>query len=947
MKSQMTADQAYGEITTDIPLFTAGTPTPTSGSDLTFVGAIDDFLSNFINDPNTQINTVANQTSTNNLIPSNNNELNNLFVGEFETLNNSSYLNNQTITSDLMDSNFIGTNFFFETSPLPILPSEQQQQHNDNNIVQSINLITNNQKHPKGIIQDNVNIFFGSHGSSDQYWITIKVSSFIDQLLLNKQNKLIVQVKREQSKEILKKAKWIITNKERQEDCTYVIHQNNFPKTRRGKTNEPCVFCFQLENSNQEQVFEAFRFQFYSKSTGNNSIVTSSNQVDSSSTNLVGNDVIISNVMNTNSPNSRVATPSSTNTVVSNKNVMDNSRNITIPHNNSLFSFNNNQFSTFQSLLNNAPLNNSLNNNLSIEKKNQSFDQTSSSNNNSANNSQDNTFGKKRKKIEIFEPKLYSIAPVFGPIGCTVVLLGNFNVLNEKSVKVMFDHAPVLYPHSVTPNAIICQAPEHEEGNAHVHVIEEFEHFEMKTESKVFRYISESFQQGINQLVFNAGPRPYMPPPNYGNPTNNNRYNNYGNTSSGSSSGGSNDGSNNSFFFDSLRQNNLHRAAYEGDVMQVTFLLFNSVYDPLELDNFKRHAFHIACARGQVEIAQLLWTNVVENENFDEEEDEESLSFILLYQKDSFGQTAFGLADKLLPDCHSMKYWLLEKMEQYPFDFERKLSTTELYEMLDERDFKLKKLSSFFPSVDNEKILNALERCSWNEMDAASTLLCEQFENNIYNKSTISTKEAFMVIEKQKALNQIIDFINSNTSFSNIFSNRLMQRFNYFEPEQYFNDFENEIKRKFSRKIHKIENIVHPNLQLRFSQYIAQDENPLIFMTFHGTSEHNISSIKKHGLLVPGKGNSIRQVNKCEYGLGIYLSFNGSSSIEYCYGGSKMFVCAVCIRDKIVVSEDGNVLVVFDERSVLPCWLVTFENRHENIESPVSFNFNNNLLKQI
>src|SRR3989338_6468089 len=182
--------------------------------------------------------------------------------------------------------------------------------------------------------------------------------------------------------------------------------------------------------------------------------------------------------------------------------------------------------------------------------------------------------GKKRKKIEIFEPKLYSINPIYGTVGSTVVLLGTFNLLSERSVKVHFDNVVVEHPHAITPSTIVCAAPEHEDGNSFVQVVEEVEHFQMKTEHKVFRYISESFQIGINQLVFNSGPRPYQSPPIYLSP---------GAPNTDSSSNSSYNSGH--MFYDSLHQNNLHRAAFDGDLRTVVSILENRSCDPFELDN--------------------------------------------------------------------------------------------------------------------------------------------------------------------------------------------------------------------------------------------------------------------------------------------------------------------------------------------------------------------------
>ena len=823
--------------------------------------------------------------------------------------------NNSMLLPHNVSSNLIPTTSSTSTSStstmLPPITAQDltvttssQNDSNSGQLVTNVSLITNNQKYPSGIIQDNVHLFFGSHGSSDTYKLEVQVTPIVDQMIMSNQTKLVIQVKRENSKELLKKARWVLSLENRKEECIYLVQNNNFPKTRRGRgINESCLFAFSLENLQNvpEQLFPTFKFQFYSK------LIPGSFPTDSFTV-----------PPSTQISRPEVSTSSSsppTQQIISNPPmiVMEQPKPVM---NNILFpasAFN-------QSTQSFDPM--SLFNSLTEQSQQQSDDLIYQSS------------GKKRKKIEIFEPKLFSINPMYGTIGSTVVLLGNFNILSEKAVKVHFDQVVVEHPHAVTPNTIVCTAPDHEDGNSFVQVVEEFEHFQMKTEHKIFRYISQSFQMGINQLVFNSGPRPYQSPPSYLSPG-------APNTDSSSSSNSYNSGQ---MFYDSLRQNNLHRAAYDGDLRAVVSILESRSCDPFELDNFKRSPFHIACAMGHLSVVQALWTHIVDILPEEEDEDEDVLASVLLYQQDSFSMTPLDLASKIIDDNeHDVIFFLKDKLVTYP-NLNTKLGNGDLVLVENEvHERKLNQLKHLFPSFDDFFIREILERCGWSETEAAALVLCQQFESNICAKSSMTSKEVFMVIEKQKAINQLIDFMNMSP-FSTLLANKLSR---FFDPEKHFENYEKEIKHKFSKKIYKIENIVHPELQLRFSQYINQEENPLIFMTFHGTSEQNVSSIKEHGLLVPGKGNDIRPVNGSEYGLGIYTSFSGTSSIEYCYGGNKMFVCAVCVRDKIVISEDGNVLVVFDERSVLPCWLITFENRVENVQEPVNMNYNNNLLRQI
>jgi len=156
----------------------------------------------------------------------------------------------------------------------------------------------------------------------------------------------------------------------------------------------------------------------------------------------------------------------------------------------------------------------------------------------------------------------------------------------------------------------------------------------------------------------------------------------------------------------------------------------------------------------------------------------------------------------------------------------------------------------------------------------------------------------------------------------------------FHSPDQFWPEYEAIIRKRFTctgRKVTAIENIVQPELLKKFKGAIKKEKQKgkntgsRLFLAFHGTNPGNIESIKKSGLLVPGKNNNLPVVNGAAYGVGIYLTTHDPSiSISYCSGGTQMFCCAVLLSDVVKTKNMGNVLVIQEESYVLPSFLVTF-----------------------
>jgi len=96
---------------------------------------------------------------------------------------------------------------------------------------------------------------------------------------------------------------------------------------------------------------------------------------------------------------------------------------------------------------------------------------------------------------------------------------------------------------------------------------------------------------------------------------------------------------------------------------------------------------------------------------------------------------------------------------------------------------------------------------------------------------------------------------------------------------------------------------------------------------YHGTRDANLSSIYANGLVIPGKGNSVKVANGSAHGLGIYtaVASNPSLSLGYARDTQKrLLVCGVLdSADPAVVYKTGSAMVIFDPNRVAPLWEAT------------------------
>jgi hypothetical protein len=136
---------------------------------------------------------------------------------------------------------------------------------------------------------------------------------------------------------------------------------------------------------------------------------------------------------------------------------------------------------------------------------------------------------------------------------------------------------------------------------------------------------------------------------------------------------------------------------------------------------------------------------------------------------------------------------------------------------------------------------------------------------------------------------------------------------------------------------------VDPAVWNRFQSAWRSYRNPIVVLTFHGTPAHNIPSILRQGLRIPNQGpNPIAVAHGSAYGVGIYVATTPSTSLSYVTGGNRMLVCATLVSaDRGVTSRNGDVIVVFNQSHVVPCYIAHFSRNNErpaHIPKPVRKN---------
>uniref|UniRef100_A0A6B2L129 PARP catalytic domain-containing protein n=1 Tax=Arcella intermedia TaxID=1963864 RepID=A0A6B2L129_9EUKA len=157
--------------------------------------------------------------------------------------------------------------------------------------------------------------------------------------------------------------------------------------------------------------------------------------------------------------------------------------------------------------------------------------------------------------------------------------------------------------------------------------------------------------------------------------------------------------------------------------------------------------------------------------------------------------------------------------------------------------------------------------------------------------------------------------------------------------------FENILKADL---VPRFENILKADLVPRFekkwqelrTKYPDMKIEPVL--CWHGTSDASIEGIRKLGLLVPGKNNSVGHSNDSGWwGKGIYVSPIASYSMSYMRGNKGMFLVSVLMGKSCTlgshermdgqparpgfdshIAENGREYILFDEGQVLPCYLI-------------------------
>ena len=122
--------------------------------------------------------------------------------------------------------------------------------------------------------------------------------------------------------------------------------------------------------------------------------------------------------------------------------------------------------------------------------------------------------------------------------------------------------------------------------------------------------------------------------------------------------------------------------------------------------------------------------------------------------------------------------------------------------------------------------------------------------------------------------------------------------------------------------------VENTDLEQRFLNTLSShgwDHCPTLL--YHGTRRVNILPICESGLLIPGQGN-VRVLNGSAYGVGIYTARDPGISLGYSADCQMMFVCLGIIGPKITTTKQANdIFVFFDERLLVPMWVVEYRNR--------------------
>jgi hypothetical protein len=119
----------------------------------------------------------------------------------------------------------------------------------------------------------------------------------------------------------------------------------------------------------------------------------------------------------------------------------------------------------------------------------------------------------------------------------------------------------------------------------------------------------------------------------------------------------------------------------------------------------------------------------------------------------------------------------------------------------------------------------------------------------------------------------------------------------------------------------------------RFMESRNQISESRLVPVYHGTNVQNYDSIFKSGLLIPGRGNSLRVVNGSAYGVGIYTApvSNPSLSMSYARGDRRLLVCAYLegkadAKERVAIHAPSSAIVIFKPDRVIPLFVASNPN---------------------
>lgn len=128
-----------------------------------------------------------------------------------------------------------------------------------------------------------------------------------------------------------------------------------------------------------------------------------------------------------------------------------------------------------------------------------------------------------------------------------------------------------------------------------------------------------------------------------------------------------------------------------------------------------------------------------------------------------------------------------------------------------------------------------------------------------------------------------------------------MQKAGKFVTESFLNKNE-------TINVLKIINIEDASLKQKFLSYRDQlSDNKEIIMKLHGTSEGNLSGIKKKGFKIPSQfSRDSNAEGELTFGKAVYFSSYSSKAANYCEGSTPIIIVADVLLGKVKIATSSK-----------------------------------------